>query len=176
MGKIDDGSVIDYVSELERQCFSDGWSADSIKGSLNQNHNLLIVAYMDEITGERSEIAIQGGNGAVLRLEDMWSSISCPEFCGYVIASVTGEESELLRIAVTPAKRKMHIANNLMKEYEKNVNAKSYYLEVREKNIAARSLYEKFGYKEIGGRKKYYVNPVEDAVIYSKTVTYDDRI
>ncbi len=176
MGKIDGGNVIDYVSALERECFSDSWSAGSIKSSLNQSCNFLIVAYMDGTTGESGAFTIRGGTNAALQLEDMWNSISCPVFCGYVIANMAGDESELLRIAVVPAKRKMHIADRLMKKYEKCVNAKSYYLEVREKNIPARNLYKKFGYKEIGGRKKYYVNPVEDAVIYSKTIICDDRI
>lgn len=171
-----DGNVIDYVSALEQECFSDGWSTDSIKSSLGQSCNVLIVAYLDEATEEGGELFVQGGTGAVLQLEEMWNRISCPLLCGYLIANMAGDESELLRIAVAPAKRKMHIANRLMEKYEKYVNAKSYYLEVRQKNAPARSLYKKFGYKEIGGRKNYYVNPIEDAVIYSKTKMLDDKI
>ncbi|MGZ7144902.1 GNAT family N-acetyltransferase, partial [Streptococcus pyogenes] len=42
------------------------------------------------------------------------------------------------------------------------------FLEVRESNKAARGLYEKFGFKKVGLRKKYYQNPVEDAVLMAR--------
>ncbi|MDE6025068.1 MAG: GNAT family N-acetyltransferase [Lachnospiraceae bacterium] len=176
MSKYNDGHVIEYVSQLERECFSDGWSTDSIRSSLNQSCNLLIVAYMDETTGIGDELVMQGGADAVSRLEHMWEAISSPIFMGYVIANMTDEESELLRIAVDCKKRRMKTASRLMKKYEKYVNKKTYFLEVRAQNNPARRLYEKFGYKEIGVRKNYYANPVEDAVIYSKAGICDDRI
>ena len=44
-------------------------------------------------------------------------------------------------------------------------------LEVRAGNSAAISLYEKSGYKRFGLRKRFYTNPVEDALIYTKYYT-----
>ncbi len=42
-------------------------------------------------------------------------------------------------------------------------------LEVRESNAPARSLYEKLGFSAVGKRKNFYTSPREDAVIYTKT-------
>jgi len=38
-------------------------------------------------------------------------------------------------------------------------------LEVRRSNKAAQELYEKFGFNVIVSRKRYYKNPVEDALV-----------
>ncbi len=83
-----------------------------------------------------------------------------------MIASVTGNESELLRIAVVPDRRRLRAGHRLLKKYLKNTSAASYFLEVRAGNIPARGLYEKLGYEAINVRKDYYRNPVEDAVVY----------
>ena len=48
--------------------------------------------------------------------------------------------------------------------------ADSLFLEVRESNTAARKLYEKLGFRETGRRKAYYSNPIEEAILYSKTL------
>ena len=50
-----------------------------------------------------------------------------------------------------------------------NTNSESVFLEVRESNSAARSLYEKLGFQQTGRRKSYYANPIEDAILYSKS-------
>jgi len=41
------------------------------------------------------------------------------------------------------------------------------YLEVRASNAAARRLYEALGFAEVGRRSRYYRRPVEDAVVLS---------
>ena len=40
------------------------------------------------------------------------------------------------------------------------------FLEVRESNAAARALYEKCWFVEVGRRPRYYLEPLEDAVMY----------
>ena len=42
-------------------------------------------------------------------------------------------------------------------------------LEVRQANTAAQQLYEKMGYELVGRRRRFYQNPVEDALIMTKT-------
>jgi ribosomal-protein-alanine N-acetyltransferase len=42
-------------------------------------------------------------------------------------------------------------------------------LEVRRSNVAARRLYEKAGFVLAGVRTSYYTNPIEDALILSRT-------
>ena len=46
-----------------------------------------------------------------------------------------------------------------------NRGAEQIFLEVRQSNTPARALYEKNGFTAIGLRKKYYKDPVEDAVL-----------
>ena len=43
------------------------------------------------------------------------------------------------------------------------------HLEVRESNGSARRLYQRLGFKEDGFRKNYYTEPVENAVLMTKT-------
>jgi ribosomal-protein-alanine N-acetyltransferase len=42
-------------------------------------------------------------------------------------------------------------------------------LEVRRSNTAARRLYEQAGFALVGVRTSYYTNPIEDALILSRT-------
>ena len=43
------------------------------------------------------------------------------------------------------------------------------HLEVRESNTTARRLYQRLGFREDGLRKNYYTEPVEAAVLMTKT-------
>ena len=47
----------------------------------------------------------------------------------------------------------------------KGLGARRVMLEVRPSNAAARRLYERLGFYVAGARRKYYTNPVEDALI-----------
>jgi ribosomal-protein-alanine N-acetyltransferase len=46
----------------------------------------------------------------------------------------------------------------------------SVFLEVRESNTGARLLYEKAGFQQAGRRKSYYTDPVEDAIVYRRSM------
>ena len=52
----------------------------------------------------------------------------------------------------------------------KSACASKIFLEVRESNQPARRLYEKHGFREIGRRRRYYQNPLEDAILYGYPV------
>ncbi len=52
----------------------------------------------------------------------------------------------------------------------RETNSSSVFLEVRESNAAARTLYEGVGFEPTGRRKSYYTDPIEDAVLYRRTV------
>jgi ribosomal-protein-alanine N-acetyltransferase len=43
--------------------------------------------------------------------------------------------------------------------------ARSVYLEVRQTNAVARRMYETGGFEVVGVRRKYYSEPVEDAIV-----------
>ena len=92
--------------------------------------------------------------------------------CGYLVANVIADESELLRIAVDQAYRRSGIGKMLMESYLAFVreNCTRGLLEVRHGNEAAKKLYEMYGYTPLATRKRYYNNPVEDADIYEVIV------
>ena len=49
----------------------------------------------------------------------------------------------------------------------------SVFLEVRESNVAAISLYSSEGYVFTGRRKRFYKNPTEDALLFTKELQID---
>lgn len=90
---------------------------------------------------------------------------------GFVAVMVNYDSADLLDIAVLPEHRKKGVASALMAFMEEECAArgvKMIFLEVRESNLPAISLYEKCGFDKISVRKKYYSDPVEDAVIMRK--------
>lgn len=159
--------MLTEIANLEKECFSDAWSVQSIEQTLNKEYNLLVFAGVDK-NGNPLEKVVFGGPDFQTRLAGICENeCDLSEFEGYIIANVTGDESEILRIAVVPDRRKMHAGCRLIKKYLKNTNATSYFLEVRAGNAPARGLYEKLGYEVINVRKGYYQNPAEDAVMYA---------
>ena len=87
---------------------------------------------------------------------------------GFVIVRRTGDDGELLQIAVDKRVWRQGVADMLMLEaigFAKNSSLNSVFLEVRKSNEAAVSLYKKHGYKPVRTRKDYYSSPVEDAVV-----------
>lgn len=94
------------------------------------------------------------------------------EVLGFLIARYIAPEWELENIVVAPEVRGRGIGRRLMQEFlarAEQTGSKSVFLEVRDSNIPARRLYETLRFNEIGRRRNYYANPVEDAVLYSKT-------
>jgi ribosomal-protein-alanine N-acetyltransferase len=87
----------------------------------------------------------------------------------FAIWQVTGDECELLSIAVEPAERSKGLAKMLM-EYCCNELAKrgikKFFLEARESNVAAISLYKKLGFEKLAERKKYYADG-EGAIMFA---------
>lgn len=87
---------------------------------------------------------------------------------GYAGLSVILDEAHITTLAIHPKYRRKGFGEMLLKclifkARESGVNLIT--LEVRESNIAARNLYKKLGFKEVGKRLKYYLYPLEDAVI-----------
>ena len=126
------------VSELERICFSDPWSLESVKEGL--------VSSLD------TWLVLKEGGGLL----------------GYCIFRIIAGEGELLRIAVHPEYRGRGLSKKLMDRLVENSRKKevmSLSLEVRESNNKARNLYRSYGFKEETIRKNYYRDPQENAVI-----------
>lgn len=129
------------VAALERICFSDPWSENSIASELENKLSCWLVAVID-------------GNLA-----------------GYIGSQTVLDASDMMNIAVAPQYRRQGIAEALILALcEKLIERKAIclLLEVRASNLPAISLYEKLAFKSVGLRKNYYRNPKEDALILRK--------
>ena len=134
-------SHVDAIAELEKRCFSDPWSVNSITSELNNPLSLWLVA----VDGET--VAGYVGSQSVLGWADM------------------------MNIAVAPAYRRQGVGEKLILDLirllqEEKVTCLT--LEVRASNEPAIGLYEKLGFVQVGRRPNYYHNPREDALILRK--------
>ena len=128
------------VFHMEEELFSDAWSLKSLSDSFTFS------AYHNMVAEE---------DGRVL---------------GYLLFMQAVDEGELLRIGVERSCQKRGIGSLLMdamRDYAISESISQIFLEVRETNTPAKALYEKKGFEVIGVRKKYYRDPLEDAVLMS---------
>ena len=129
------------IAQLEKQCFSDPWSENSVASELNNPLSLWLVAL----------------DGATV--------------AGYVGSQSVLDGADMMNIAVHPDYRRRGIARELVTGLadalaEKGV--KSLALEVRQSNAPAIALYEQLGFQQVGLRPNYYRNPRENALIMRK--------
>lgn len=88
---------------------------------------------------------------------------------GFLVAHQVAGEWELENIVVGAHWQRRGVGKRLLEALlgeARNSNSEAVFLEVRESNSAARRLYERAGFEPTGRRKRYYANPVEDAVLY----------
>ena len=134
-------SHVAQVAALEKQCFSDPWSENSVASELENPLSLWLIAEED---------------GAV---------------CGYVGSQTVLDETDMMNIAVHPDCRRKGIAAALITELVSRLKARgsrALRLEVRESNFSAIALYKAMGFTQLGLRKNYYRNPKENALILGK--------
>lgn len=134
-------SHVEAIAELEKICFQDPWSVNSIASELANRLSTWLVAVE---------------NGTV---------------CGYVGSQSVLDSADMMNIAVHPEYRNRGIACALVSELIallKNQNVISLMLEVRVSNESAINLYKKLGFDIVGKRPRYYHNPREDAYIMRK--------
>ena len=134
-------SHVAQIAELEKLCFSDPWSANSIASELENKLAFWLVA----TEGDR--------------------------VAGYIGSQTVMDETDMMNVAVHPDYRRNGIAEALVNDLVENLKKMGSHcltLEVRASNMPAITLYEKLGFSEIGRRKNYYRNPREDALILRK--------
>ena len=129
------------LSETEKICISDGWSAESFKSEALKDNGLVLY--------------IQEENGKISALLTAYTA--------------TGE-ADITNVAVIPEYRRKGYATALISELEKIIpdDTEDIFLEVRESNINAINLYIKSGFEKISVRKRFYSNPQENAIIMKK--------
>ena len=138
--KMNAGQVA-QIAALEKICFSDPWSENSIASELENKLAHWLVAQEGEMVA------------------------------GYIGSQTVMGESDMMNVAVHPDFRRRGIAEALVKRLVEDLQAMESHcltLEVRATNAPAIALYEKLGFSQIGRRKNYYRNPREDALILRK--------
>ena len=132
---------VTQVAALEKHCFSDPWSENSVASELENPLSFWLVAE-------------EGG-----------------QILGYVGSQTVLDETDMMNISVHPDYRRKGIANSLITELIdglKRRGSRMLTLEVRASNFPAIALYSSYGFQQIGLRKNYYRNPKEDALILRK--------
>ena len=132
---------VEQIAQLEKECFSDPWSENSISSELTNPLSLWVVAL------ENDRVAGYVGSQSVMGWADM------------------------MNLAVAPGFRRKGIAKELVLELIDRLKANQVTcltLEVRASNTPAILLYEKLGFREVGRRPNYYHKPKEDALILRK--------
>ena len=129
------------IAQLEKLCFSDPWSENSIASELDNRLSTWLVA-------------VDGDTVA-----------------GYVGSQSVMGWADMMNIAVHPDYRRQGIAwelvERLVAALQKN-DVTCLTLEVRASNAPAIGLYEKLGFNQVGRRPNYYFHPKEDAYIMRK--------
>ena len=131
-------SHVQQMAEIEKLCFSEPWSEETIK---------------DELDTPLSRYFVCQNGDRVL---------------GYIGTRILLDQCDITNIAVHPDVRRGGIATLLLKELIETVRpmgVEVLYLEVREGNTPARAFYEKSGFVPVGRRKNYYNLPTEDAIL-----------
>lgn len=132
---------VSSIAELEKLCFQNPWSVNSIASELRNPLSVWLVA-------------VEHG-----------------EVLGYVGSQSVLDGADMMNIAVHPTHRSKGVGYTLISSLidqlrEKNVISLS--LEVRVSNESAIRLYRKMGFEVVGKRPGYYRNPREDAFIMRK--------
>ena len=136
-----ESSHVAQIAELEKLCFSEPWSENSIATELTNPLSAWLVA-MDGQT-----------------------------LAGYVGSQSVMGESDMMNIAVSPQYRRQGVAQALVEALVAHLKEReniSLTLEVRVSNAPAIALYEKLGFVQVGRRPNYYRSPKEDALILKK--------
>jgi ribosomal-protein-alanine N-acetyltransferase len=92
---------------------------------------------------------------------------------GFGVMGQTSGRGEIESLAVSLAWRQHGVGRRLCEElmaWARARGATEASLEVRLSNAAARALYRQLGFRECGMRRGYYRDPVEDALVMTKTL------
>ena len=132
---------VEAIAQLEKICFSDPWSINSISSELNNPLSVWVVA----LDGDK--------------------------LVGYVGSQSVLGWADMMNIAVDPRYRRKGVGRRLVNELIAKLqhnDVTCLTLEVRASNAGAIALYNELGFIQVGKRPNYYRNPKEDALILRK--------
>ena len=133
---------IPRIQEIEREAISPPWSHGGLLAEIFRDNSFFALA------------------------------VDADTVMGFIILRHTADEGDLFQIAVDAAYRRRGAADALMSnalEWGWGRGIIVVYLEVRKSNAAAIALYEKHGFKKSSLRKRYYIDPVEDAIVMTRS-------
>lgn len=134
------------IVHLDRASFTRPWSVAAFVRALRDSHECYLY------TLRRPDETAPGG------------------FCCFWIRE---DELHVATMAVRAECRRQGVGALLMEliiERGRAAGATRITLEVRTSNLAARRLYERFGLRPVGLRPRYYSKPVEDALVYRRSI------
>lgn len=132
---------VQAIAQMEKQCFSDPWSENSIAAEVDNPLSYWLVAVEND------------------------------RVVGYVGSQSVLDAADMMNLAVSPDYRRQGIGEalvNALADYLRQNNVIALLLEVRVSNEPAIALYQKLGFVQVGRRHRYYHNPREDALILRK--------
>ena len=133
------------IVRLEKSCFSDAWSEQSVKGTLSSLSGYLLIA--------ETGLDAAGKEADALPL-------------GYLAAQIVGDEGELLRIAAAPDRRRRGTGQRLLAQMIKDhPSVRIWRLDVRTQNAAAIALYEKNGFRIVTENPDVYRDPKDNGYL-----------
>ncbi len=130
---------IEYVSRLERRCYTLPWSSSAYVTEVGNSNAYYTVAALPD--------------GTIAGYAGMW---------------VIMDEIHMTTIAVDPSVRGLKIGERLLLDVIRvgiKRGAERATLEVRERNTVAHNLYLKYGFEDVAVRKNYYSDNGENAII-----------
>ncbi len=134
-----EASDAEKMSAIERECFTLPWSEEQCRAAFTQK----AFAAFGLFCGE--------------------------DLVGYISIYHTGDELEILNLAVRPQIRRLGHGKRILRttlRMARKMDIHRVLLEVRRSNKAAISLYEGCGFQHVGQRSNYYADTGEDALIY----------
>ena len=132
------------VTALEAETFSMPWSDATFRGLMRRKDVDALVAIESDDT-----------------------------LAGYAVAWGVLDQGELANLCVRPEHFGSGLAVRMLEEVLARLAARGVsqcFLEVRESNARARRFYERHGFREVGRRKRYYVDPDEDALVLYRSL------
>lgn len=122
-------------------------------------------AYHKELQSPQDVIMLVARTGAIYSTQSPEKALA-----GFIVSRLVANELHINNVAVRPEFHRRGIAAQLLaavlKEGRSN-GARLAFLEVREGNAAAQGLYRGCGFQVSGRRRRYYNQPVEDALLMS---------
>jgi len=122
-------------------------------------------AYYKELQSPGDVIMLVAKTRATETTQDQAQAIA-----GFIVSRLVARELHINNVAVRPEFHRRGIAAQLLaavlREGRRN-GARLAFLEVRAGNAAAQGLYRRCGFQVTGRRRRYYNQPVEDALLMS---------